>query len=88
MVKAMGVTVYYVHMGNQTSVFWRRVNTFVLWKMKIFHVNLNLDRPQVLHIKKVHGISGSCSCAGETVTLTGKKPVFTSIVILNVSLGD
>lgn len=36
MVKAMGVTVYYIHMGNQTSVFWRQVNTFVLWKMKIF----------------------------------------------------
>lgn len=30
MVKAMGVSVYCVHMGNQISVFWRWVNTFVL----------------------------------------------------------
>lgn len=63
MVKALGVTVYYVHMGNQTSVFWRRVNTFVLWKMKIFCVNLNSERLQVLPYtkekrKKVQHISG------------------------------
>lgn len=56
MAKAMGVTVYYVHMGNQTSVFWRWVNTFVLWKMKIFDVNLNSELPQVLPYKKKSGV--------------------------------
>lgn len=60
MVKAMGVTVYYVHMGNQTSVFWRWVNTFVLRKMKIFDVNLNSEWPQVLPHTK-------CNAYQETV---------------------
>lgn len=81
MVKAMGVTVYYVHMGNQTTVFWRWVNTFVLWKMKIFDVNLNSEWPQVLpHTKKsvVHiRIRYLLMHKWTDYSLSGRQSVFT-----------
>lgn len=55
MVKATGVTVYYVHVGNQTSVFWRWVNTFCpSVKRKIFDVDCFRCCEQTKKIVVVH----------------------------------
>lgn len=54
---ALRVAVYHLHMGNQTSgVFWRKVNTFVIFKMKIFDFNLNTEWPEVLPNKDRKGL--------------------------------
>lgn len=89
MVNAMGVTVHYIHVGNQTSVFWRRVNTFVLWKMKIFDVDLNSDWPQVsprtksiVHVRIWYPLVHKWT----DYSLSGGISAFTLVVVLILKL--